>query len=129
LSFSIEYPGEWQNNGGVFDDSNGNKIAELLPGLVSLQPGQKCFDVAPKNSGLSQLISQTDLSIARRQGVLRVNKVIYEGGYPNWTDYWYPNTFCLMEGDKAFVMTFYEHEIETEDRKLFIQILATLKFE
>jgi len=129
FSFSIEYPGEWQYYGSVFHDSNGNKIAEFLPGLVFLSPNQKCFDVnevyneEDNGDGESKLISRTNIVIGDKIGVLK----IYETGTKSGI--WYPNIFCLSEGEKAFVMSFYEHELGAGDKELFEKILATLKFE
>lgn len=123
FSFSIEYPGEWQLNGSVFDDSNGNKIAEFLPGLVVLSANQKCFDVNEEYNGRSKLISKTNVNIAGKSGVLAIKETLTESGI------WYPNIFCLSEGEKAFVMSFYEHELGVGDKKLFEKIVASLKFE
>lgn len=130
LSFSIEYPSDWNLGSSVFDDSDGKKIAEFLPGLVVLQPGQKCFDVNGNDEiGRSELISQTNITIGKLQGALRIEKVLYEGGSPNWTGYWYPNIYCLSDGSKAFVMSFYEEELNSDKRGLFKKIISTLKFE
>lgn len=123
FSFSIEYPDEWQLHGSVFYDSNDNKIAEFLPGLVVLSPNQKCFDFDKEENGRSKLISKTNVSIGGKTGVLEINETGTERGV------WYPNIFCLSEGEKSFVMSFYEHELGTGDKELFEEILASLKFE
>ena len=129
-SFSIEYPADWNLGSSVFDDSNGKKIAEFLPGLVVLQPGQKCFDANGNNeTGRSELISQANIIIDKLQGALRIEKVLYEGGSPNWTGYWYPNIYCLSDGSNAFVMSFYEDKLNSDKRKLFGKIISTLRFE
>ncbi len=124
FSFSIKYPSEWQLNGSVFDDASGNKIAEFLPGLVVLSPNQKCFDFdKEENRRIGELISRTSVSIGGKTGVLEINKTGTQRGV------WYPNIFCLSEGEKAFVMSFYEHELGGGNRELFEEILTTLKFE
>ncbi|MBN1263442.1 MAG: hypothetical protein JW991_03730 [Candidatus Pacebacteria bacterium] len=127
ISFSIEYPADWTCNNGVFS-SKGKKIAEFSPGLVILQPGQGCFEGGIMDHG-GELISETTVSIGGRQGIHRVEICGYEGGYPDYIGTWYPNIFCLEEGEKAFKMSFYEHELGAGDRALFEKILATLKFE
>lgn len=130
VSFSIEYPAYWNLGSSVFNDANGNKIAEFLPGLVILKSGQKCFDKeGDTESGRSELISQTNITIGQLQGALRIEKVFYEGGSPNWSGYWYPNIYCLSEGNKAFVMSFYEDQLNSSKRELFRKIISTLKFE
>lgn len=130
ISFSIEYPSDWILGSSVFDDSNGKKIAGFSPGLVVLQPGQKCFDANGNDeTGRSELISQTNITIGQLNGALRIEKVLYEGGSPNWTGYWYPNIYCLSDENNAFVMSFYEEELNSDKRELFKQIISTLKFE
>lgn len=129
-SFSIEYPTDWSLRSGVFHDANGEKIAEFIPGLVILKPGQKCFDAGSSNkTGDNEIISQTNTTINQLNGVLRIEKVFYEGGSPNLTGYWYPNTYCLSNGNYAFVMSFYEKQLNSDKRKLFQKIISTLKFE
>jgi archaellum component FlaF (FlaF/FlaG flagellin family) len=130
VSFSIEYPSDWTLGSSVFDDAKGNKIAEFLPGLVILKSGQKCFDkTGESESGRSELISQTNITIGGLQGALKIEKVFYEGGSPNWTGYWYPNIYCISEGDKAFVMSFYEDQLNSDKRELFRKIISTFRFE
>ena len=120
-SFSIEYPADWNLGGSVFYDSNGKKIAEFLPGLVVLQPGQKCFDANGKNeTNGSELISQTNITIDKLHGALRIE---------NWAGYWYPNIYCLSDYRNAFVMSFYEDKLNSDKRKLFGKIISTLRFE
>lgn len=129
-SFSIEYPADWSLENSVLIDSDNKKVAEFLPGFVILKSGQKCFDkVGSDESGRSELISQTNITIDQLQGALRIEKVLYEGGSPNWTGYWYPNIYCLSEGNQAFVMSFYEDQLNSNSRELFTKSISTLKFE
>jgi hypothetical protein len=131
FSFSIEYPSDWNFDHGVFDDSSGKKIAEFSPGLVVLKPGQKCFDVSDSDRfGRSEPISQTSITIGQLSGTLRIEKVLYDaGGFPKRGGYWYPNSYCLSNGNNAFVMSFYEDQLNSDKRELFRKIISTLKFE
>ena len=123
-SFSIKYPENWKLSGkSVFENSDGKKVAEFSPGMVMLQLGQNCFDVK-EESPRSKLISQAHITIDDRQGSLRVKKSAYEPG-----GYWYPNIYCVTEGDKAFVMAFYEEEPGSKTGDLYKEILSTLEFE
>ncbi|MEK9132657.1 MAG: hypothetical protein AAB606_03065 [Patescibacteria group bacterium] len=123
FSFSIEYPDYWKLHGSVFYDAGNNKVAELLVGLVVLQPGQTCFDSAEVKYEMSELLSKTNVSIGGRQGVLKIEKTNHESGY------WYPNIYCIMGDKTALVMAFYEDKLNTGDKKLFEKILSTIKFE
>jgi len=135
ISFSFEYPKEWTAAVSIFTEPDfsdkeapSRKVAELR-GIIVLKPGQKCLDVVGKDpSESTQFLSQTDLMIGNKSAVVRVNKVFYEGGYPEWTGYWYPNRYCLMDGNKAFLMTFYEDQLNTGDKELFRKIISTVKF-
>ncbi len=129
--FSIEYPAYWTLDGSVFYDADEKKIAEFSPGLVILKNGQECFDVFVGESDYGNIafVSEKEITIGRFNGVLRIVKVIYEGGSPDWSGTWYPNEYCLSDGNMAFVMSFFEYELNTGDRELFEEILSSLRFE
>lgn len=128
-SFSIEYPNDWSLDYSVFQDSKGEKIAEFSPGLVVLNDGQKCFDVVYNEEGLFETLFQTETSINGLQCVFRKNKIYLDGG-PSLAGvgYWYGNEYCLSDGKNAFVMTFYDKELDSEKTEIFNQILSTFKF-
>lgn len=127
FSFSIEFPSNWRLDYSVFYDSENNKIAELWPGIVALKNNQKCFDVKEEINEIMKFISQNNINIGGKNGILKVYESVAWNG--NERRKWYPNIYCLMEWEKAFVMSFYNFEFETENRELFERVLATLKFE
>lgn len=121
-SFLVEYPNDWKLDGSVFYDVNNNKVAEFSPSVIFLESNQKCFDSKMEESNQEKLLSQADIEIGKRQGVVRVLETIYSGG-----GRWYPNQYCLMEEDRAFIMTFYERELGSVDKALFEKIISTLE--
>ena len=124
FSFSIDYPGDWQLKGSVFYDSNGNKIAEFSQGPVVLSANQECSDLLSEiESQRSRPISEANIHIGGKDGLLKISEAHTE------KETWYPNIFCLSEGEKAFIMSFYQRDLGAGDRELFEKILATLKFE
>lgn len=130
FSFSIKYPGDWKYYGYVFDDAQGNKIAEFSPGPIALKAGQKCFDAKEEQEDSRfEILSQMNITIGGMQGALRIEKSMYEDVENRKAGYWYPNTYCLMDGEKAFAMSFYEKELNSSNRDSFKKIISTLRFE
>lgn len=126
-SFTIFYPPNWVLEGTVFHDENDHKVAEFGPGMVILSPNQTCFDYKD-NEGKLDIVSESDINISGKSGVLRVTKGFYEGGSPEWNGVWYPSWYCIQEGNRAFVMSFYEYTEEPQNASLYEAILSTLEF-
>ncbi|MFA5933698.1 MAG: hypothetical protein WC795_00530 [Candidatus Paceibacterota bacterium] len=125
--FSIALPNDWKLEGSVFTNNNDQKVAEFSPGLVQLKNNQSCFDVEWSNEdGESEMISLNDIEIGSLKGKLLVEKA------PAWEEsankYLYPYFYCLSNGHNAFVMTFYEWNLELTDTELHNKILSTLRF-
>ncbi len=115
IAYEFRYPTDWILDSGVFSDSKGNKVAEILPGAVSLAPGQTCFDRPYNNfEGRTELVSQGNINIAGLQGVRRIEKVSV--------------TYCLVKNNEAFEMVFYADPPTSEKQKSFDQILSTFQF-
>lgn len=123
-AYTFEYPSNWISDYSVFSDSIEHKLAELSPGAVLLKPGQKCFDKKYDET----LILERPIKIGGLNGALKITEVMYEGGSPDWNGIWYPNTYCLVDKDKAFVITFYEYEKVPKNSSVYEKILSTLKF-
>lgn len=121
-AFTFEYPVYWSLNGNIFSDASGKKVAELSPGVVLLKPDQKCFDNQGPGTGSTDVISKTPIIIGSYQGILEIDKIV--GGLSNWTGVWY----CLVNKDKAFLITFYEYEKIPNNTFIYEKILSTLKF-
>jgi hypothetical protein len=122
--FSIEYPSDWKIENAVFYDMNGKKIAEFSPGYMDFKPNQKCFDNVQKDSDRTKIISQTTIKINGQQGMLMIERTIKdsEGGI------WFPNTYCIKKENKAFIMTFYDYNLNSSKKELFNKIITTLEF-
>ena len=137
ILYSFRYPSEWTSEYSVFYDATGNKISELSPGIVILKPGQKCLDknVDYENSqGRIEFVSQQNVNITGYNGALRISKGFTEPGLDRngksvMGTLNYDYTYCLSEGNKAFVITFYDQELNSKKRKLFDQILSTFRFD
>ncbi len=71
-----------------------------------LSPNQKCLDNLSQKQSQSEFISKEKITIGDYEGVRVVEKA-GAVGFPN-NIIWYPNTYCISKGDKAFVMIFYE---------------------
>ena len=116
--FSIRYPKNWTLGTSVFDDENGNKVAEFMPGLVILKPNQACFDSEEKSSMGDETVSKEKIKIGNLNGVLKIENDI-EGNRNNY--------YCLSNEKNAFVIKFIG-ELSDSNKKLFEQILSTLVF-
>lgn len=124
ISFSITYPAQWKfDNNNIFESADDKKIAEFMPGVVTLDLGQKCFDSQYERSERNELISQTNATIGKYQSILRIEKTIHEGGGS-----WYPNIYCVMEKNKAFIMAFYEDDLISNNKDLYEKIMSGLTF-
>jgi len=58
--------------------------------------------------------------------VKRIISSYYDGDGP--AGIWYPNEYCVEEDKKAFLTIFYERELDSNDRKIFDQIMSTFEF-
>jgi hypothetical protein len=123
-SFSIEYPGDWQINGKIFTDINGKKIAAFLPGPVTFQPNQECFDSLKEDPVRMKIVSKSNIEINKQQGVLIILKVIQDPGGGTI----YPNTYCIKKESKAFIMAFYDYDSNFSQKELFNKVMSTLEF-
>jgi hypothetical protein len=142
LKFSIKYPSDWNLNESVFMDKNNNKVAEFLPGYLTLKNKDTCksFVSLTENGGEIQAVEtsySSQGSIVREKNTIVINnttwdyivtKVVYEGGSPNWTGTWYPYDFCTQKDNEMFVLTFYSNKYPSDDMKLYSQILSTFQF-
>lgn len=128
IPFTLLYPTNWKVESSVFVDEKGNKVAEFSPGMEEMKVNKSCFEEKMyRTSNELGTVKQNTVTIGRYLGELQITKVEYEGGSPNWNGIWYPNSYCLKEGDKAFYMTFYEYTEKPTQQKLYEQILTTLK--
>jgi len=136
-SFSIEYPKDWKLHGSVFDDPQGNKIAEFLPpsGIVLLSSEQNTYkwgskehiDVLSKGyGGLSEIITVEAFSIGNVHGLRQVSETVAFGQGKPIT--WHPITYYIPDNEKVFSMTFYERELNSDKRETFDKIISTFKF-
>ena len=124
-TFSIEYPGNWLIDGSVFSDGKGNKIAEFSPGIIMLQTNQKCLSELKDDGTRTKIISRKNIIINKRQGVLVKSEVINDMGGGTW----FPNTYCVYGGTKAFVMSFYDRDLNSSNKDMYDKIISTLEFE
>jgi hypothetical protein len=125
-SFSIAVPDNWQLKGSVFHDKNNKKVAELSPGLVYLNPNQKCFDRGWSNEyGVSEFISLEDIKIGSLVGKLLIERSEAWDGTIN-NKYWYPYFYCLSNSNTAFTITFYEWNLDMANKKFHMNVLKTL---
>jgi hypothetical protein len=124
INYQLQYPSDWNLDGSVFEDKNGNKVAEFLPGAIVLSNNQKCFDNYNFTDRM-RLISKENMVLNEFKGSHLVTEVQTE---PPGPGIWYPNIYCLQMNDKAFVMAFYEYTKIPKNGTLFNQILSTFKF-
>lgn len=126
--FSIQYPKNWKDDHGIFIDEKGQKVAEYMPGIVHLDASAPCFDHSVPSQ--EEPLQNSAVTIGNYKGELEISKIMYEGGFPNYTGIWYPNTYCLRLDDRtAFKMTFYENAPKPANSRLYEQILSSLKVE
>ncbi len=124
IQFIFEYPGNWKfNDSSIFHNELDNKVAEFSPGVILLNNDQKCFN-SPHNdySGRIKLISQENFIIENNSGVKKITETKTEKGV------WYPNSYCLQKENKAFNITFYEINLNSEKRQVFDKIISSFKF-
>lgn len=130
ISFTLLYPVNWRITSTVFMDEKGKKVAEFIPGIKNLGKDDQCFEEQKyKSNYYLGSVKQEQVSIGKYKGSLKIEKVGYEGGYPNWNGVWYPNSYCLIDGDRAFYMTFYEYEEKPTQQKLYEEILSSLNIQ
>ncbi|MDO8657273.1 MAG: PsbP-related protein [Candidatus Levybacteria bacterium] len=132
--YSFNYPLNWQITGTVFYDENNQKIAETeLPGLIFLEPNEKCLDYLNrdieknKNSinSYGEIISKQAFLLGKFEAARIVTKRDTESRkYPTW----YPNIYCISKDNKGFIMYFYERMLNSGKSSLFNQILSTFQF-
>lgn len=115
--FTLQYPENRAFDGTIFYYKN-TKVAEFSPGVVKLQEGQKCFDVDGEDlMWTSELISKT----AVENGMKKISKIYTMGQDSLWE--WYGHSYCIERENMAFVMTFYEYDIE--NRQQFYDIASS----
>lgn len=113
-------------------DRKGRKVAELAPGGVWLKKAQACFDKRIKNDDNpypSTVLAEEELNLGPIRGMRRAQETVYEGGAARESGQLYVTTYCLQQGDRAFVMSFYETDKTDEaNRKLFDKVISTFRF-
>ncbi len=122
IGYSISYPGDWTLEYSVFLDKEGKKVAELIPPIV-LSQGQQPFDNWKPGYG-DKLISRKEISLDGLSGQKITTKTIPDDG-----PVWYPHSYCIAKDNKAFMIIFYEQELDSGEEALFNQIVSTLKFQ
>lgn len=121
VGYSISYPGDWTLEYTVFLDKNGQKVAELIPPIL-LSEGQKPFDNWKPGYGEKQ-VSRTEITLQDLTGQKIITKTTPDDG-----PVWYPHNYCLANGNKAFMIIFYERELGSGNEALFDKIISTLRF-
>ena len=127
--FSIAFPSDWKTTDTItFSNQHNLKIAEFSPGLVRLKPNQACFDIPWSNEyGESELISQSNIEVGLFKDTLIIEKSKTWDGTTS-DGYWYPHFYCLSNGNQAFVITFFERKLESNEEELYDEILSTFVF-
>jgi hypothetical protein len=132
IPYSIQYPPGWKFGDEMLWDEKGEKVLELLPGGVWLKKGQSCFDRRPSSTDdlyPSRLIQQESVTFGPVSGVRRTVSTVYEAGAARESGELFVTSYCLQQGNRAFVMTFYERDYTTPDRRqLFDRIVSTFRF-
>lgn len=138
VKYSFEYPSNWSfNSSSVFTDQNGQKIAELLPGVVILKKNQRLLQViegGPSNYHQDEdevprpvLISNQSIDFARYKGIRVVKSVVATDGRGTFIE-WYPITYYLQDKNRVFIINFYERELNSDLRKIFDDVVKSFKF-
>ena len=126
-NFKISIPKDWVIKSNVFYLDN-KKLAEFSPGIVKLKDNQVCFDTEWFNeTGESELISRSDLSINHLKGRLLIEKTMAWDGKDN-NEIIYPYFYCLSKDNFAFVIAFYEKDINKANTDLHYNILKSIEF-
>lgn len=133
IQFLIKYPEYWSLDNSIFYDQNGSKIAEILPGPVILSPEQsinnfesiivdKTYDEWP-----SEYISKDKYNLNNYK-VFKIVSKSHPGGEEIPGGFWYPNTYYIFYNEKAFVITFYDLELNSGKINIFDKVISTFKF-
>ena len=146
--FSFKYPNNWaiEKNSTVLLDENGQKVAELSPGKLTLNQEVECKEVfrrtleggppiKAKETNLSfeepqrlSKISQETIDLNNQKWELLVVKASYEGSARDPSGIWYPHMYCTKSKDSLLMINFYEIVLPAQKKLLFDQILSTFKF-
>jgi len=125
IPHSFRYPADWILRGTVFDDAKGKKIAEFAPGPVELKGTQNCSEM------YDSLIKDERVKVISKEETtmngLGIFKIVTET--LSESILWYPNIYCLQQGNNALLITFYERELNSANRILFDEIISTFEFE
>lgn len=121
-SFTLEFPSNWKNEGGMFFDDNDKKIAGLMPGIIALEPNElnkKCF----YNVDPTRIISDTNVIINNYKGAVLIEKII-----PTGEGVWFSSSYCVKNKNKTFIMAFYDKELNSTKKELFDMVISSLQF-
>jgi hypothetical protein len=128
--FSFKLPPQWRLDGSEIYDKDEKKIGTLdPPGLIRLKNGQSCFGNF-KNYLVeaSKITGKRPISFNGLVGQVMLSERHYEdgsGGYGTW----YPQSFCISNGQFAFTMTFYQLKRSSEVNKDFLKVFQTFSFD
>ncbi|MDO8599786.1 MAG: hypothetical protein Q7R44_00030 [bacterium] len=122
---SFEFPDTWKHENSVFVDNTGKKVAESI-GEIENNICKVYFQKDYSLGNREQLISQDDYKTGDFKGFKNIFKTSYENGDKGGI--WYPNIYCLSRDNKSFSINFYENSAIAKNKKLYDQILSTLKF-
>jgi hypothetical protein len=115
--YTFSYPRDWTFTGhSVFNDGRGNKVAELMPGVVRLSAGQRCF-------GLSGRISDGPF----RFGNVRGRVVVFTTQFDDSDETYRVHEYCVQKGDYAFVIRFYELAHRSSSAATFRSVVRSIK--
>lgn len=128
VAYSFKYPDYWEYTYSVFWDNSDNrvKVAEPAPGITLLSANQACLDIRLYVRG--EIIEQTRVKIGTIESLKTIQKGEFEGKSLNGNNVWYPHTYCITYGDKAFTMTFFEYKQPFAKEGVFETIISTFKF-
>ncbi len=117
----FDYPKTWKLDHTVFYDESDHKVAEVFPDYLE----NMCPESHDPNREV--IISQNKYSEHGLDVYKTITKVEYEGG-PKGGGIWYPNSYCITDGVKGFVVILYEDNQDPTKEKNFDQIISTFKF-
>ncbi|GEM_PF-4145430 len=135
MSFSMEYPSEWQltRSGSFFKTSNKKtKVTAIPRNVINLKQGQKCFDKQSLNefeyldeNGKKQtsLIKEERKVLGEWNVALRIQKQ----KILNNSFFTYLANYCLEKNNKAILLTFISDNNNDFDTELYEKILSTIK--
>jgi len=129
--FAFRLPPDWKLHGSVIYDKDEEKIAEWAPrGLIRLRNGQSCFDNYSDDNAeyFKKTRDKRSISLNGLTGQVMLQESVYEGGSGEH-GVWYPQRFCISNGQFAFSMTFYQLKSTAEVNEEFSKVFRTFRFD